>query len=99
MTNAGNVSQTICAIGHMDTDPKGLTPPSGVSILGSSSDHLIMDSGEKRLSVGAEISFELNYSAMIRAMASPFVVKRIDKGKSVQEIPAVCSSGCAAALH
>lgn len=99
VTDAGNVSQVICAIGHMDTDPNGLTPPFGVSILGSSSDHFIVDSGEKHLSVGAEISFQLNYSALIRAMASPFVVKRVDKGESAQEIPAVCSSGCAAALH
>jgi predicted amino acid racemase len=81
--NSGSISQVIFALGHMDTDPEGLTPPSGVEILGSSSDHLIVDSGRDRLPVGAEITFQLNYSALIRAMVSPFVTKRIklDLGK------------------
>lgn len=72
----GSISQSILAVGHMDTDPEGLTPPSGVKILGSSSDHLIVDYGRDRLPLGTEITFQLNYSALIRAMASPFVTKQ-----------------------
>ena len=34
-----------------------------------------MDSGSTRLAVGAEITFQLNYSALVRAMTSPFVSK------------------------
>ncbi|MEH6528176.1 MAG: alanine/ornithine racemase family PLP-dependent enzyme [Sneathiella sp.] len=73
--NRGRISQAIFALGHMDTDPDGLTPPSGIRLLGSSSDHLIVDSGRDRLTIGAEVTFQLNYSALIRAMASPFVIK------------------------
>ena len=76
-TNRGNITQTILAIGHQDTDPSGLQPPPGVEILGASSDHLITDAGHNNLSVGDEISFQLNYSALVRAMTSPFVAKLI----------------------
>ncbi|WP_373085945.1 alanine/ornithine racemase family PLP-dependent enzyme [Sneathiella sp.] len=74
--DSGSISQAIFAVGHMDTDPEALVPPFGFKILGSSSDHLIVDSGRVHLLIGAEITFQLNYSALIRAMASPFVAKQ-----------------------
>ena len=74
-TDRGDISQTILAIGRQDTDPDGLHPPPGMEILGASSDHLIVDSGSDRVSVGAEVTFQLNYSALVRAMTSPFVTK------------------------
>lgn len=80
----GNVSQAIFALGHMDTDPEGLTPPPGIKIIGSSSDHLIVDCRQGCLPLGAEVTFQLNYSALIRAMASPFVAKRTEQGTEEQ---------------
>ena len=71
----GLISQTVLAMGHQDTDPYGLSPPPGIDMLGASGDHLIVDSGPDLLSVGAEVRFQLNYSALVRAMTSPFVVK------------------------
>ncbi|MDF2369140.1 alanine/ornithine racemase family PLP-dependent enzyme, partial [Sneathiella sp.] len=76
MSDSGSISQAIFALGHMDTDPDGLTPPSGIKILGSSSDHLIVDSGRDCLPIGTETPFQLNYSALVRAMSSPFVGKK-----------------------
>jgi predicted amino acid racemase len=73
----GDITHTILAIGRQDTDPDGLLPPSGIEILGASSDHLITDSGKDRLPIGAEVRFQLNYSALLRAMTSPFVDKVI----------------------
>lgn len=70
----------------MDTDPEGVTPPPGVKIWGSSSDHLVVDCGRSPLPVGAEIAFNLNYSALIRAMASPFVTKQVHKNAGAFEI-------------
>lgn len=75
VTSRGDISQTILAIGHQDTDPYGLDASPGIEILGASSDHLIVDSGHDHLSVGAEVRFQLNYSALVRAMTSPFVAK------------------------
>jgi predicted amino acid racemase len=76
-TDRGDVPRTIIALGHQDTDPSGLLPAPRIEVLGASSDHLIVDSGRHRLSVGTEITFGLNYSALVRAMTSPFVDKVI----------------------
>lgn len=69
------VRQAILAIGRQDTDPAGLTPPEGITILGSSSDHLVVDLGDHPAVVGDELQFGLNYGALNRAMASPFVTR------------------------
>lgn len=66
----GNIQQAILAIGRQDTDPDGLTPPAGIEILGASSDHLIV---EGDAAVGEKLAFQPNYSALLRAMTSPFV--------------------------
>ncbi|MBL6954833.1 MAG: alanine/ornithine racemase family PLP-dependent enzyme [Alphaproteobacteria bacterium] len=76
----GPISQTILAIGRQDTDPCGLYPPPGMEILGASSDHLVLDSDRCPQPIGAEIAFQLNYSALLRAMTSPFVAKVMKAG-------------------
>lgn len=81
----GNLSQAILAIGQQDIDPAGLTPPMGTNVLHASSDHLILDVGNYPLSVGSEVTFGLNYSAMVRAMTSPFVTNVITKQNSEAE--------------
>jgi predicted amino acid racemase len=87
-TGYGSISQTILALGHMDTDPQGLTPPSGITILGSSSDHLVLNSGRSRLPVGTEMKFQVNYSALTRSMSSPFVTRLIKHDLGPQIRPA-----------
>ena len=71
----GVVRQAIAALGRQDVDPDGLSPPSGMAVLDASSDHLVIDLGDHALTVGDEISFQLDYSALLRAMTSPFVSK------------------------
>ena len=82
-TERGNISQTILALGEQDTDCDGLHPPPGIEILGASSDHLITNSHGKRLPIGTEVPFHVNYSALLRAMTAPFVAK-IMKGQPGQ---------------
>lgn len=77
VADRGDISRTVVALGHQDADPDGLCPPPGMKILGASSDHLVIDSGNHRLAVGTEIGFQPNYSALVRAMTSPFVAKTI----------------------
>jgi len=67
--------QTIFAIGIQDIDPCGLQPPKGMEVIGCSSDHLITTSTVPHMPVGTEVSFQVDYSALIRAMTSPFVTK------------------------
>ena len=75
----GRIGQTIFAVGRQDTDPEGLEPPPGIEILGAGSDHLITDSGLPLSCVGTEVAFQVNYSALLRAMTSPFVTRTIRK--------------------
>lgn len=67
--------RAIVALGRQDVDPDGLTPPAGTEILGASSDHLVLATGDVLLPVGAEVHFQLGYSALLAAMTSPFVAK------------------------
>jgi predicted amino acid racemase len=83
----GNIAQAILAIGQQDVDPGGLLAPPGIEIIGASSDHLIADCGERPLPVGAEVRFQLNYSAMVRAMTSPFVSKVLRSSDSPIPMP------------
>ena len=77
LTDRGEVRQMILAIGRQDIDPSGLQPPAGYTVMGASSDHLILESSGDGLPVGAEVPFQLNYSALVRAMTSPFITKSI----------------------
>ena len=85
-TDRGCIWQAILAIGRQDTDPNGLHAPPGIEVLGASSDHLIANSGHHRLRVGAEVTFQLNYSALLRAMTSPFITKVVN-GRSAAKQP------------
>jgi predicted amino acid racemase len=84
----GIVAQAILALGIQDVDPSGLQAPTGIEVLGTSSDHLIIESIEKGLLVGDEVCFQPNYSALVRAMTSPFVSKIYS---SRQDAPLVSS--------
>ncbi len=83
----GLVRQAIVALGRQDVDPDGATPPAGMSVLAASSDHLVVDVGDHALTVGDEIAFQLDYSALVRGMTSPFVSH--DEHSSPESIPAL----------
>ena len=86
VVDRGNVAQAILAIGEQDVDLGGLQPAKGFEILGGSSDHLIVTSGVGSMAVGAELTFQLNYSAMLRAMTSPFVGKSYKWASNVSNL-------------
>jgi ornithine racemase len=71
----GPVRQAILALGVQDVDVTGIQPPAGIDVLGASSDHLVLDTGRRSLPVGAEVRFQVDYAALLRAMTSPFVAK------------------------
>lgn len=77
----GFTKQAILAIGRQDIEPDGLIPPAGITILAASSDHLVVDVGNYHgmMTVGTEVSFQLNYSALLRAMTSPFIPQIMKK--------------------
>ena len=67
--------QALVALGRQDVDPGGLTPPAGTTVLGASSDHLVLDVGDHDVTVGDELTFEPDYSAVLRASTSRFVTR------------------------
>ena len=75
-TDRGTIIQTIVALGRQDVDPDGATPPTGMQVLAASSDHLVLET-QQRLAAGTEVRFALDYSALLRAMTSPFVAERL----------------------
>jgi ornithine racemase len=68
--------RVIVALGRQDVLVSGLTPMEDLEILGSSSDHIILDSKNQNLKVGSEVRFDLNYGALLAAMTSPFIQKQ-----------------------
>ncbi|MGZ4729337.1 MAG: alanine/ornithine racemase family PLP-dependent enzyme, partial [Acidimicrobiales bacterium] len=71
----GSLPRAILALGRQDVDPAGLVAPEGMTILGASSDHLVVDPGRAWLKVGSEVRFQLDYRALLGAMTSPFVTR------------------------
>ncbi len=70
----------IAAIGKQDADFDTLIPQdSGVTILGGSSDHLILDGTDSEIDykVGDKIRFNLSYGGILRTMTSEYVKKEI----------------------
>ncbi len=84
----GSSWRTILALGRQDTDPEGLESPPGTEVLGTSSDHLVADLGARRLPIGSEVSFQLNYSALLRAMTSPFVARVLKVPRGIASLGA-----------
>ena len=99
-TGSKTVHQAILAVGRQDVDVDGLQPPRGITILGMSSDHLIVDLGDQPAAVGDEIDFGVGYGALVRAMTSPFVTKIEHLGRAVApeatQMPAPFSGSCRA---
>jgi predicted amino acid racemase len=76
----GSAGRALLAIGRQDVDPDGLAAPAGIAIVGASSDHLVVDTGEHLLGVGDEVRFQPGYGALLAAMTSPSVHKVILDG-------------------
>ncbi len=66
----------IIALGRQDVLVSGLKPNDDLEILGSSSDHVVLDSRHRNLKIGSEVKFSLDYGGLLSAMTSPFVSKQ-----------------------
>lgn len=82
----GQIQRAILAIGELDVRTDGLTPPTGMTILGASSDHLILNTHEIVLKAGDLVTFGLNYGALISAMHSQTITKKYVNTKEYRPI-------------
>nr|WP_321255637.1 alanine/ornithine racemase family PLP-dependent enzyme [uncultured Pseudodesulfovibrio sp.] len=69
----GKMLRAIVALGKQDVHVAGLIPLMDVDILGSSSDHVILDATRAPLHVGDHVRFSVDYTAFLSSMTSPFV--------------------------
>jgi predicted amino acid racemase len=74
----GKINRAILGIGLQDVTVSGLTPKSDIEIIGASSDHIIVDAKNTELKVGDKVEFDLNYAALLSAMTSPYIFKKIE---------------------
>lgn len=71
----GNGARAIIALGRQDVDVDGLKSVCDFEILGASSDHSVLETNGNRLSVGDEVRFNVDYSALLSAMSSRYIAK------------------------
>ncbi len=74
----GIIKRAILAAGRQDIKHDGLTPrDKGISILGASSDHMILDitNAEVEYKVGDVVEFDVSYGALLGASTSEYVNK------------------------
>jgi predicted amino acid racemase len=74
-SDRGSIRRAILGIGRQDVLIQGLTPMGNMEIIGSSSDHMIVDLKETDVKVGDQIRFHLTYSAQLSAMSSAYIEK------------------------
>jgi len=75
----GDRVRGIVNLGRVDIRLEGLTPRDpDVEITTASSDHLLVDlTGSRRYAVGDSLGFDLDYGALVQAMLSPYLEKRL----------------------
>jgi predicted amino acid racemase len=71
----GPMKRALLGVGLQDVFVSGLIPGNRMEVVGATSDHVILNSGENDLKPGQEVAFGLNYIALCTAMASPYVKK------------------------
>lgn len=73
--DTGDMLRAILAIGKQDVSHENLIPIDNVSILGSSSDHLLLDVSNESFKVGDVLQFKLTYGSVLSLMTSKYVEK------------------------
>ncbi|WP_372803167.1 alanine racemase [Paracoccus seriniphilus] len=68
MSDGDVPSRSVFAIGMQDTDIGGLTFPSRLTLIGATSDHMVVEASGKAMRAGDEIRCPMNYTALMRAM-------------------------------
>lgn len=81
--------RAIVDIGLLDIDTKNIAPIfPGLKIIGASSDMMILDLGvnDAKFKVGDTLDFSMNYMAVLRAMNSDYVDKKVDTNLCKKEL-------------
>jgi ornithine racemase len=72
----GECQPVIIALVRQDVQLSNMKCNSNLKIIGSSSDHIILDGENHNFKVGDDINFILNYGGLLAIMTSPYAVKQ-----------------------
>jgi predicted amino acid racemase len=74
----GDMRRAIINCGKQDVDHTELVPFDTIDVLGSSSDHILLDMSDTTefYEVGSQVHFRLTYSSILSLMTSPYVEKQ-----------------------
>lgn len=75
VSDVGSIRRAIIALGAQDVDPGAIRPRLCAPILGACSDQLVLHDRKGVLHVGKEVTFDVDYGALLRVMTSPYVYK------------------------
>ncbi|WP_298838505.1 alanine/ornithine racemase family PLP-dependent enzyme [uncultured Roseobacter sp.] len=84
--NTSGTTRLLLAIGLQDTDAAGLEMCPGSSLIGATSDHLVIGTKDLTHCVGSEMRFQMNYSALMRAMAAPDIQTNLVNGQPAPQV-------------
>lgn len=68
--NSDAPRRLILALGHQDTNIQGLSLAAGYSLIGATSDHLVIETNRSLPAVGSEVIFQMDYAALMHAMTT-----------------------------
>jgi len=77
--------RAVVALGYTDTDVEALIPlDDGVTIAGSSSDHMVLDvtEAEHDFCEGDVVRFRMKYAALLHSMLSPYVAREYRRSQN-----------------
>ena len=79
-------TRIILGLGNQDTDVAGLSMPACGTLIGATSDHLVIGTTDQKLGVGSEMRFQMNYSALMRAMAAPDIQTNLHNARPRSQV-------------
>ena len=85
VVDRGVRKRAVVALGYTDTDPDALIPlDDGVTIAGSSSDHMVLDVTEADYDFceGDVVHFRMKYAALLHSMLSPYVAREYRRSQN-----------------
>ena len=85
VSGAAEITRLILAIGRQDTDISGLSMPVGSTLIGATSDHLVIETNQSTLRLGSEMRFQMNYKALMHAMAAPDIATKLHNDRSSRQ--------------
>ncbi|MDO6726556.1 alanine/ornithine racemase family PLP-dependent enzyme [Cognatishimia sp. 1_MG-2023] len=94
--NAPDISGTtrlILAVGQQDSDMTGLSMLVGTTLIGATSDHLVISMPDPALCVGSEMRFKMGYAALMRATAAPDIQIHLSNDRPAQYAPGADEPG------